>query len=316
MAGILLVVLLSILIMISGNTRYLAVPAVAIPTATNQMEPERDPVLRQRNFGSELREETRGGAGLRVMTYNIHYGTGVSGKLDLEKIATTIRAVDPDIIALQEVDCNYGKRSEYQDQPVLLADYLGMHYVYGESLKVQHFLPGRGSGYYGNMVLSRYPIVDSELVRLPTVWGAEPRTALKAIIAAPQGQIVVWSTHLGLSQKGRLVQVNTLLASIDAERYPSIVLGDFNALPHSPEIRVMASRLEDVGQLNRNEIGTFYVGHSQPMPRIDYIWLDQSLKAVSYEVIPSEASDHLAVVADVVILSKGSQVEIGNGRGE
>lgn len=315
MAGILLVTLLSILIML-GNTGYLVVSTVASPSARNQMEPREEPIPNQRQLRPQLREEARDGAGLRVMTYNIHYGTGVSGKLDLEKIATTIRAVDADIIALQEVDSNFGKRSEYQDQPVLLAGYLDMHYVYGESLRVRHLMPSRGSGYYGNMILSRYPIVDSQILRLPTPWSTEPRTALKAVIATPQGQMVVWSTHLGLSHKGRLAQVNTLIASIDEEEYPNIVLGDFNALPNSPEIRVMATRLQDVGKLDRIGTGTFYVGPSDPMPRIDYIWLDQCLRAASYEVVQSQASDHLAVVADIVISSKGSQVKTGNVRGE
>ena len=41
---------------------------------------------------------------LRVLTYNIHHGEGTDGKLDLDRIARVIKAAEPDIVALQEVD--------------------------------------------------------------------------------------------------------------------------------------------------------------------------------------------------------------------
>jgi endonuclease/exonuclease/phosphatase family metal-dependent hydrolase len=41
---------------------------------------------------------------LRVMSYNIHHGEGVDGKVDLPRLAGVIRAEAPDIVALQEVD--------------------------------------------------------------------------------------------------------------------------------------------------------------------------------------------------------------------
>ncbi len=43
---------------------------------------------------------------LRVLSYNIHHGEGVNGKLDLERIARVIKSTTPDIVALEEVDQN------------------------------------------------------------------------------------------------------------------------------------------------------------------------------------------------------------------
>ncbi len=309
MAGVLLLTILSILIMVLGNTRYLAVPAVALSNVEDSMQP----VVQSRSVLDTSDRQYRVGEGdghgvpLRVMTYNIHYGTGVSGELNLEKIAATIKAVDADIIGLQEVDSNYGRRSDFQDQPTLLANYLGMHYVYGESLRVQHLMPPRGSGYYGNMILSRYPIIESHILRLPTPWGTEPRTALMATIATPHGQVVVWSTHLGLSYRARLEQVRTLLARVEGEERPCIVLGDFNALPDSAELRLMADHMLDTARLHGDDRGTFYAGPSQKMPRIDYIWLNDQFDVTSHTVVQSPASDHLAVVTDIVVLSRGNR---------
>src|SRR4249920_213835 len=59
---------------------------------------------------------------LRVMTYNIHAGHG-----NLARTAEAIRAVAPDIVALQEVDVHWSDRSAFVDQVGALAATLGMN---------------------------------------------------------------------------------------------------------------------------------------------------------------------------------------------
>ena len=54
---------------------------------------------------SQLQAEPQSPFRLRVLTYNIHHGEGVDGKLDLERIASVIRSVEPDLVALLEVNC-------------------------------------------------------------------------------------------------------------------------------------------------------------------------------------------------------------------
>ena len=41
---------------------------------------------------------------VRVLTYNIHHGEGIDGKLDLDRIAKIISSVEPDLVSVQEVD--------------------------------------------------------------------------------------------------------------------------------------------------------------------------------------------------------------------
>ncbi len=313
-----LAALLTIGIVTTASPWGLAVPSLTVPAGREEVEPVRqgDPLVEELKIPSPRREGKGETVGLRVMSYNIHHGTGISGELDLEKVAAVIREAGADIIGLQEVDRNFSHRSAYQDQAKLLAASVGMEYVYGESITVRHLLPGMGTGYYGNMILSRYPIIESDILRLPTSWGSEPRTALRALIATPYGQVEVWSTHLGLSHIDRQKQVETLLEAVERSRVPSIVLGDFNALPGSPEVETMARRLQDAAQTVGDSRGTFFIGSSQELPRIDYIWLDNALRLVNYSVIDSTASDHLAVKADIVVLSKGRQSETGNTRGE
>lgn len=248
-------------------------------------------------------KETAASVIWKVMTFNIHHGADAGNNLSLERIITTIQAVEPDIVALQEVDRNFGWRSQFQDQAQILAEQLGMDYAYGIALQVWHAL---GRGFYGNMVLSRYPIIESKTVRLPTPLGREPRSAVKAVVASPEGQIAVWSTHLSLSSKTRQQQVAYLLAAIEQDGLPALVLGDFNALPHSPEIRQMAARLQDVAAVYNRQDGTFH-SDAVPAPRIDYIWLTGGWRALDYDVIRCEASDHMPVVAKVSISLAGKQ---------
>lgn len=70
---------------------------------------------------------------LRVMTYNIAAGHG-----DLNGIARAIRAADPDIVALQEVDVRWSERSDFADQAAELGVALGMHVRFGPIYNLSH----------------------------------------------------------------------------------------------------------------------------------------------------------------------------------
>jgi len=54
----------------------------------------------------------------RAMTYNIHHGEGVDGRLDIERIAALIRDERADLVALQEVDRGV-ERTKRRDLPSL-----------------------------------------------------------------------------------------------------------------------------------------------------------------------------------------------------
>ena len=105
---------------------------------------------------------------LRVLAYNIHHGEGTDGKFDLDRIAKLITAQEPDLVALQEIDVKTARASGV-DQAAELARLTGMHYRFGRFMKYD-------GGEYGQMVLSKHPILSHENLKLPE--GPEPRTAL------------------------------------------------------------------------------------------------------------------------------------------
>ena len=85
---------------------------------------------------------------IRVATYNIHRCRGLDGRTNPARIAEVIRAIEPDVIALQEV---IGAGPNSGGQAEELGALLGMGWVMAPT---RHL---RGS-LFGNVVLSRFPI--------------------------------------------------------------------------------------------------------------------------------------------------------------
>jgi len=101
---------------------------------------------------------------------------------------------------------------------------------------------------FGNAILSRYPIIESEALPFPATAGVTGRCVLYALLDTPWGELPVFNTHLSWElYKGneRIKQVRLLVdyvfefAPLSKKTLPPIVMGDFNAEPDSDEIRYM-----------------------------------------------------------------------------
>ncbi len=236
----------------------------------------------------------------RVMTWNIAAGHG-----DLSTIAGAIREAGPDIVALQEVDAHWEKRSNFADQPAELAKALGMHVRFGPIYQ----LPGDGTSprrEFGVAILSRHPIVEFHnhlLPRLSTQSAAtEPELMpgfLEATVEIEGGRVRVFTTHLDYRADPRVrnLQVAATIARLDAIDGPMILMGDLNAPPHAVELAPLFQRLRDAWP-NGSDAGFTYPA-TAPVRRIDYILTSGDLRARNVRVPPIEASDHRPVVADI-----------------
>ncbi|NJO36446.1 MAG: hypothetical protein HC871_01090 [Rhizobiales bacterium] len=176
--------------------------------------------LRQGKIGAALPAGPADGPTLRFASYNIHAAVGTDGRRDLERIAAVIREIDPDVIALQEVDSRRARGS--LDQAQLIASALGMFCVEGPILE-------DGLGWYGNAILSKRPGFDVERWRYPKHSG-EPRAALGMRIADAGGRTWrVVATHLDLRFRARRHQVDQLVQALaDGAPEPLALLADVN----------------------------------------------------------------------------------------
>ena len=152
---------------------------------------------------------------LTLLSYNIHSGVGLDGVLDLGRIADVIAASGADLVALQEVDRHRRAHSQFEDQPGLLAEWLGFHLAYAANL----------------------------------------------------------------------------------DDGPTVLLGDLNTTPGSTAYTCLAGRLEDAWAVGDGEGHTL---EAEPPPRrIDYVWVGGGVRALSAQVIRSDASDHHALRVEV-----------------
>ena len=111
-----------------------------------------------------------------MLTFNIHGALGHDG-YDLDRVAEEIAAWKADVVLLQEVD-RHRDRTDLDDQPVALAAALDMFASYGANVVRPAVTEGGKEQEYGNLTLSRYPVLESENVRLPNRPGLErPRAA-------------------------------------------------------------------------------------------------------------------------------------------
>jgi endonuclease/exonuclease/phosphatase family metal-dependent hydrolase len=154
-----------------------------------------------------------------VITWNIQWGRGVDGRVDLQRIMDTARRLgDFDILCLQEVADNYpglagaGNANQFGQLAALAP---GFHAA--EGIAVERNSPGLGRQRFGNMILSRLP--PSQVLRHQLPWPADtakpsmPRMALEAVFETPSGPLRVVTTHLEYYAAGqRAAQVEALRA--------------------------------------------------------------------------------------------------------
>ncbi|MFM7521831.1 MAG: endonuclease/exonuclease/phosphatase family protein [Planctomycetota bacterium] len=160
---------------------------------------------------------------MRLFSWNIHKGIGGRDRrYSLDRIVAAIEAENPDIVCLQEVD-RLVRRSGHDDQPRLLAATLHGHAVYQANVAV-------GTGGYGNLVLSRWPVESRHRISLRH-GVRKPRGAQLVVLDTPEGALHVVHTHLGLAERERQWQVQRLVGHAlfrSAAELPTLLVGDFN----------------------------------------------------------------------------------------
>ncbi|MFE3370192.1 endonuclease/exonuclease/phosphatase family protein [Streptomyces sp. NPDC059173] len=249
--------------------------------------------------------ETSGGLPLRVATYNIHAGAGMDGVFDLDRQTAELRALDADVIGLQEVDRHWGSRSEWRDLAGDVARRLRMHVSFAPIYSLDPAQPGGPRAEYGVAVLSRHRIVGAEnheITRLSTQDPnpvPAPAPGFGEVVVRVRGLPVhVYVTHLDYRPDPavRVAQVADTRRIMAEDRGPKILLGDFNAEPDAPELAPLWRELADA------DPGAPTFPARNPVKRIDFVAVSKERTAVRRAWVPdSLASDHRAVVADLLI---------------
>lgn len=251
------------------------------------------------------------------MTYNIRVGLGFDYKLDahdplkgLRRVADFIRAHQPDIVALQEVD-RFMPRTGKVDQIAWLAERLDMQFAYSPSYLGEITHAG-GRARYGNGLLTRFPIVWSESHRLfhrgwllpaEESWVNEPRSALEVRVEIEGQALTAYSVHLSTTTDQQAIQVEQLAKVLRQVDGHQVIMGDFNcgldAAHMAPLTVEWRSVLDAVAAPSERRL-TFPSGEKSRIA-IDHILVSQGVRVIRAEVIVDKEgiSDHNPVLAEL-----------------
>lgn len=190
---------------------------------------------------------------IKLITWNIRWGRGIDNVVDLSRIVSDAKKfADFDIFCVQEVASGYSaselQNSDVSNQFEILAQKLP-EYTPIRGYAIDQLGPGKIRQQFGNMIFSRFPVLQIYRHRLP--WPAEPgvksmqRMALETLLDTPLGIISVITTHLEFySAYQRMAQVK-YLRQIHQESYKHAFIADETASkgPFSPYPKISGRML-------------------------------------------------------------------------
>ncbi|ROT29546.1 endonuclease/exonuclease/phosphatase family protein [Micromonospora sp. HM5-17] len=258
---------------------------------------------------------------MRLATFNLLHGRSPQdGLVDETRLATTVAAIDADILALQEVDRDQS-RSNHLDLTTIAARAMNApHHRFaaavvgtpGERFRpLTHDDDGHGEPLYGIGLISRYPVRSWQVTRLTalpvrspvlvsgpdggiTLLRDEPRVVLVATLDTPYGPITAAATHLSFVPGWNIRQLRQVVRALRALPPPRILLGDLN-LP--ARLATLVS-----GWRSLAHRPTYPATH--PRVQLDHILADprgsHPLPAVTAVATPAATiSDHRPLVVDL-----------------
>jgi endonuclease/exonuclease/phosphatase family metal-dependent hydrolase len=251
---------------------------------------------------------------MRVATFNILHGRTVGDGVHPQRLTACVRRIDPDVLSLQEVDCDQ-PRSDLADLTAVAADAMGA--VEHRFVAAISGTPGAtwmaatgdeqpGTAAYGIALLSRFPAVSWQVVRLPRIpmrfpmylpgpnrvmiVNEEPRAAVIAQLETPLGALTVANTHLSFVPGWNRRQLRRLIHDLRGFPGPRLLTGDLNMTPDAVR-RWSGMRSLAVAPTFPAEI---------PNRQLDHILTDdRRLRGGAVEAETMPISDHRPLAVDL-----------------
>jgi endonuclease/exonuclease/phosphatase family metal-dependent hydrolase len=240
---------------------------------------------------------------LKIVTWNIERG------VEYDRIASTLRFLDADVILLQEVD-RACRRSAYRDVARDLGHALDMNWV--AAGEFQEIGEGRRAlpAITGQAILSRFAIEQSAVLRFAAQdrfrWAfnpVQPRRGGRIAISARTGGLLVYNTHIESSgdeslKQRQIAEILIHQAAVHADGAPILIAGDFNnkSVQGSRVLALIAAARFDDALGNVAGRGPTSLGSRHP---IDWIFVRNGGELSGRVVEAPGVSDHSPVFAAV-----------------
>lgn len=251
---------------------------------------------------SNIGEEDRQGD-LKILSYNVKQFNEYkwSEEADMPgRISEFIREQDPDIVGIQE----------YFKGEIQVAEIYPYRYVKYKNDR----------SYFGQAILSKYPIINSGSLNFPT---KSNNNAIFADVVVGDDTLRVINMHLqsydlkpnvdnlekehskkvflgmGKTFVRQEEQMKIILENIHSTSHEVILFGDMNNTAYSYMYReIISAGLNDAFKLKGSGFGRTFDFDYFPL-RIDYIFTDESLNVTSFETVEKPFSDHFPVIAKI-----------------
>lgn len=230
----------------------------------------------------------------------------------LRNIASQIEDAQLDVIVLNEVDFS-STWSFNVNQASYIAEQAGYPYVV-EQKNMDISFPFYEFK-FGNAILSRYPVVESNsIVFSPySKWEAVlagNHNGVLSILQTPLGRVGVVAIHLEYRSEEIRVQAANQIKSIgEKSEFPIVAAGDFNSTPitfsgaeiTSAGLNALSCLLGQAGfqapSIIKNETEHFTFPTQKPLRIIDWILEKGRLQTIDWRVVRSNLSDHFLVTS-------------------
>lgn len=239
---------------------------------------------------TEVEPREGDGGPVRVAAYNVHMGYDVHGRFAPDALAEVLLDADVDVVVLNEVDRGWLLEGGH-DLLRLLGDRLGMTTAFGPA----------ADDVWGNAILSRLPLTDVTVTRLPTGGAAMHRSQISGVVDLGAGRaLAVVGTHLHHVPEEpaiRLTQARAVAAEVSRLRgrgLPVAVLGDLNAAAEAPELEPLAFLREAAPG------GQPTWPADDPAVRLDHVLITDDLVPSGATIPSTTASDHLPVIVTLM----------------
>jgi endonuclease/exonuclease/phosphatase family metal-dependent hydrolase len=234
----------------------------------------------------------------RIATYNLHKCRGFDLRIVPERIISVLLELKADILCLQEVVNAPADEPQWNQAHTIAGAFPGFNLAFGVNRQFHE-------GTYGNMTLSRFPILSWKNHDLSRE-RREPRGVLQTEIEIAPGRVVhVFNVHLGTGHMERRYQARKLLNPDVLEQTgisgPRLVLGDFNEWTRGLTTRLLQSSFKTFRPRHAGRFPRTFPG-MLPLVSLDHCYFDQPLEVQSSRLWRSRsalwASDHLPLIAE------------------
>jgi endonuclease/exonuclease/phosphatase family metal-dependent hydrolase len=246
---------------------------------------------------------------LRFFTLNVAHGRQHNpsnvflGRRRLQQnitaIADIVRALTPDVVALQEADGRSSLSGGF-DHVAALARQAELHDHYRGNHTALRL--GRFNVASGTAILARQPLLEPISHRFDLSW-RDTKGFVAATVVVPEWgglEVDVVSVHLDFLVPGvRRRQILQMVDRLILRRRPLVVLGDLNCC-FEREPKSMRLLVETLGLKAYEPDSRAHTYPSRrPRRRLDWILVSDELEYCGYHTVHLPLSDHSALVADI-----------------